>query len=120
VPTEYIVNTCQTKIIVQGVPPKTQQLKSQYNLLEKLGKIATQISILELLRICPNHRASLDKALRDTSIPTDLDVNHLQEMVVYLANSHHVTFSQQDYSSHKSTHNDPLHLEFLVHKNKIR
>lgn len=41
-------------------------------------------------------------------------------MVGYLINSHHASFFEQDYSTRKTNHNDPLHLEVLIHKIKVR
>lgn len=54
------------------------------------------------------------------TVPIDLDVNHCEEMVGCLTNSHHTTFSEQYYSTEKLNHNDPLHLEVLIHKAKVR
>lgn len=79
-----------------------------------------QISILELLQISPNHQAILEKSLQSTTIPTNLDSNNFQEMLGYLTNFHHATFTKQDYSTKKIGHNDPLHREVLVHKTKVR
>lgn len=41
-------------------------------------------------------------------------------MVRYLANSHHVSFFDKYYSTSKTNHNDPLHLEVFIDKYKVR
>lgn len=41
-------------------------------------------------------------------------------MVGYLANTHHVTFSDRDFFSQDSNHNNPLHLGVYINKNKTR
>lgn len=79
-----------------------------------------EISILELLHIPPTHNAVLDKALQESLVPTDINVDEFKAMVGNLPITHHVTFVEHDVVTHKPNHNDPLHLEVFVHKHKIR
>lgn len=75
-----VVTTHRSKIVLKGdpiVPPKSTPT-SQYNLLAHLGKTPTQISILELLKMSPMHRAVLDKSLIESTVPTDIDVDQFQ------------------------------------------
>lgn len=74
----YNVTTHRGKGVLQGVLAKSNASfvpKPEYDLVEKLGKTPSLISILELLRISPSHKAILDKVLRETSIPTNLNVD---------------------------------------------
>lgn len=66
------------------------------------------------------HRIVLDKALTESTIPTDIDVDQFQARIGHLATSQHVTFSNKDIPCDNTHHNDPLHLEVFVHNYKIR
>lgn len=48
---------------------------AQYNLVDQLKKEPTQISILELVNISLAHKDILEKALVDTIVPNNLDVD---------------------------------------------
>lgn len=109
-----------TKQPQSGPSTKQSQPKSQFNLIDQLGKTPVQIYILELLHISPMHKSILDKTLQYFSILQDIDVNQFEAMVGYTTTPHHVTFSDQDYSSPKSNHNDTLHIEVFIHKHKVR
>ena len=100
--------------------PQKWKPKSQFNLIDQLGKTPAQIYILEFLRISPAHKDILDKTMLESLVPKDIDVNQFETMVGYLTTPHHVTFSNQDYSSPKTNHNDALHIETFVHKHKVR
>lgn len=116
------VTTRQSKIVLKGVPvaPSKPIPTSQYNLLEHLGKTPAQISILELLKMSPMHRAVLDKALIESTVPIDIDVDQFQARIGHLVVSQNVAFSDNDISPDKLPHNDPLHLEVFVNNCKIR
>lgn len=85
-----------------------------------MGKIPPQISILDLLRISPTHKAILKKTLQESYVLNDIDVNWFEAMVRYLKSPHHITFLDQDYSSPKPSHNDALHIKVFIHKHKVR
>ncbi|GLJ59482.1 hypothetical protein SUGI_1510350 [Cryptomeria japonica] len=96
---ECHVTTRRGKFTLQGAPAKntaSSSTKPEYDLVEQLGKTPTFISILELLRISPAHKAILDKILRDTSVPIDLSVDQFQAMVGYLSVPHSLTFTEAD------------------------
>ncbi|GLJ27782.1 hypothetical protein SUGI_0545240 [Cryptomeria japonica] len=99
---ECHVTTYRGKITLQGAPAKntaSSSTKPEYDLLEQLGKTPALISILELLRISPTHKSILDKTLRDTSVPTDLNVDQFQAMVGYLSIPHSLTFTEANDAS---------------------
>ncbi|GLJ08444.1 hypothetical protein SUGI_0088870 [Cryptomeria japonica] len=99
---ECNVTTRRGKITLQGAPAKntaSSSTKPEYDLVEQLGKTPALISILELLRISPAHKAILDKTLRDTAIPTDLNVDQFQAMVGYLSIPQSLTFTEADDAS---------------------
>lgn len=79
-----------------------------------------QISILELLKISYAHREILDKALLTTNVPKDLDVDQLQSMVGHLASPHYLTFCEEDDNSLNHLHNQPLNIEAMIHKHRVK
>ncbi|GLJ50598.1 hypothetical protein SUGI_1077960 [Cryptomeria japonica] len=120
---ECHVTTRRGKITLQGASTKntaSSSTKHEYDLVEQLGKTPALISILELLRIFPAHKAILDKILRDTTIPTNLNVDQFQAMVGYLSIPHSLTFIEVDDASVSQPHNAPLHVEAFIHKHRIK
>ncbi|GLJ06735.1 hypothetical protein SUGI_0046600 [Cryptomeria japonica] len=120
---ECNVTTRQGKFTLKSAPNKnttSSSTKPEYDLVEQLGKTPTLISILELLRISPAHKAILDKVLRDTPVPTDLNVDQFQAMVGYLSVPHSLTFTEADDASVSQPHNAPLHIEAFIHKHQIK
>ncbi|GLJ28438.1 hypothetical protein SUGI_0559540 [Cryptomeria japonica] len=116
---ECNVTTRRGKVTLQGAPAKTiasSTTKPEYALIEQLGKTPTLISILELLRISPTHKAIIDKTLRGTSVPTDLNMDQFQAMVGYLSVPHSLTFTKADDAFVSQPHNAPLHIESFLHK----
>ncbi|GLJ23129.1 hypothetical protein SUGI_0436430 [Cryptomeria japonica] len=116
-------NRCRGKFTSQGAPAKntaSSSTKPEYDLVEQLGKTPTLISILELLRISPTHKAILDKILRDTTVPTDLNVDQFQAIVGYLSIPHSLTFREVNDTFVSQPHNAPLHIEAFIHKHRIK
>lgn len=103
---------------------KSKQLASSsspsYSIVEQLKRTNAQISILELLKISSTHKEVLDKALLTTSVPKDLDVDRFQSMVGHLTSPHYLTFSEEDDNSLSHPHNQPLHIEAMIHKHHIK
>lgn len=107
----------KSRIILKGVPSKTIATPSnQYNIVDQLQKIPTQISIFELLKISPSHKEVLEQALMATTILNNLDVCQFQAMVGPLTTPHFLSFSEQDDVSLTHPHNASLHIEVLIHK----
>lgn len=74
---------------------------------------------MELLKISPAHRKILEEALASSTVSSDLDTNQFQAMVRNITTTRLLTFSGQDFPAQPS-HNHALHLEVLVHKNKVK
>lgn len=58
--------------------------------------------------------------MRDTVVPTDLNMDRFQAMVGYLSISHSLTFTEADDASVSQPHNAPLHIEAFIHKHRIK
>ncbi|GLJ17265.1 hypothetical protein SUGI_0299580 [Cryptomeria japonica] len=117
------VTTRRGKFSLQGALAKnitSSSTKPEYDLVEQLGKTPALISILELLRISPAHKAIFDKTLRETSVPPDLNVDQFQVMVGHLSVLHSLTFTEADDTSVSQPHNAPLHIEAFLHKHRIK
>jgi len=115
------VTTRRGRVTVQGAPPHPPRPLSNYNLLDHLGKTPAHISILELLRLSPAHKAILDKALQESSVPNNINITQFQSMVASIAAPCHLTFSDKDLqpSMHPS-HNEALHIEVFVNQRRIK
>lgn len=100
-------------------PANPKSNPNAYSILEKLKKTSTQISIMELLKILPAHTDILKKALVAFFVPRDIDADQFQAMVKHITTPHLLTFSKRDLPTQPS-HNRALHLEVLVHKNKVK
>lgn len=109
-----------SKVTLQRVPPQEPHQASNFNVVDQLKKTPTQISLFELLRISPTHRAILDKALQDSIVFRDMDEILLQAMVGTIIASSRVAFTEKDIPTYRIRHNDPLHLEAYVHNKRIR
>lgn len=114
------VTTHKGTVTLKGPIAKPATPTSQYNLIEHLGKTPAQISILELLRLSPEHKAILDKALATTTVPIDLHVDQFQAMVGHITSAHTVTFTENDDSSLRQPYNATLHIDVLIHNIKIK
>jgi len=115
------VTTRRSQITIQGAPVHPPRPFSNYNILDHLGKTPVHISILELLRISPAHKAILNKALQESLVPNDIDITQFQSMVASIASPCHLTFSDKDLqpSIHPS-HNEALHIEVFVKQFHIK
>lgn len=75
---DCIIITRRSKVTLQGVPSNQPSITSNYNTVDQLKRTPTQISLFELLRISPAHKAVLDKALKDSIVARDIDENIFQ------------------------------------------
>jgi hypothetical protein len=85
-----------------------------------LKQTNSQISIFELLKISLAHRQILDKALAEASVPQDLDLERFQSMVGHQTSPYLMTFSEEDNNSLNHPHNQPLHIEVMIHQTRVR
>ena len=92
---------------------------SSYSILDQLQRTNSQISIFELIKISPAHRKILDKALTEANIPQDLDLEWFQSMVGHLTLPYYLSFSEEDDTSLSHPHNQPLHIEVMIHQKRV-
>lgn len=92
----------------------------QYNLVDQLQRTPAQISILELLKLSPTHKEILEKALVETNVPLNLEVDKFQNMVGHLFYPHCLSFPKQDDMSLNHPQNLPLHIEVLIQKHRVK
>lgn len=85
-----------------------------------MKKTPTHISIFESLHISLAHRAILEKSLCESLVSRDIDENIFQDIVGILVVAPCVAFTERDIPTERLSHNDPLHLEVFMHKNKIK
>ncbi|GLJ28698.1 hypothetical protein SUGI_0565650 [Cryptomeria japonica] len=111
------ITRIKAKVVLPGPTTNTSfTIAKQYNLVEQLQKTPAQISILELLKLSPAHKEILEKALVDTTVSKDLDIDQFQTMVGYLTTPHCLSFTKEDDMSLQHPHNAPLHIEVLIQK----
>ena len=94
--------------------------KLNYNLVDQLQRIPTQILIFELVELSPRHRQVLEDALRMENVPKNLDVDQFQNMVNHIASPHYLSFSEEDDKSLSHLHNLALHIEVMIHRTHVR
>lgn len=75
--------------------------------------------IFELLKILPTHSQILDKALTETNVPQDLDLERFQSIVGHLTSPYYMSFFEEDDNSLSHLHNQPLHIEFMIHQKSV-
>ncbi|GLJ29604.1 hypothetical protein SUGI_0583760 [Cryptomeria japonica] len=112
-------STQRPKVVLKGIVSSSEST-SECNVTTCRGRTPALISILELLSISPAHKAILDKTLRDTSIPTHLNLDQFQAMVGYLSVPHSLTFIEADDTSMSQPHNAPSHIEAFLQKHRIK
>lgn len=88
--------------------------------MDQLQKTLAQISILELLKLSPNHKEILQKSLLETNIPIYLEEEKFQNMVGHLITPHCLSFSEQDDMSITHPQNFLLHIEFLIQRHRVK
>ena len=91
-------------------------MAASYSILDQLQRTNAQISIFEFLKISPAHRQILDKALTEANVPQDLDLERFQSMVGHLTSPYYMSFSEEDDNSLSHLHNQPLHIEVMIHE----
>lgn len=73
-----------------------------------------------MLHISPTHKEVLDKALKESIVPIDINVDQFQAMIENISSSHPVTIIENDVIHNKLDHNYPLCLDIFLHNTKIR
>ena len=95
-------------------------MTASYSILNNLQRTNAQISIFELLKILPAHRQILDKVLVEENVAQDLDLEKFQSMVGHLTSPYYMSFSKEDENSLSHPHNQPLHIEVMIHQKRVR
>lgn len=66
------------------------------------------------------HKEILEKALVETTVSKDLDVDQFQNMVGHLIAPHCLSFSENDDASLQHPYNAPLHVEVSINKTHVK
>lgn len=96
--------------------PKT----GKYNLLEKIEKTSTNISILDIIKISNVHKDILYQTLQGLGVPLEVDPTHLQVTMENIIPNEHIFFNHREIPTENPTHNLPLYIEVVVTRNKIK
>ena len=118
----------QSKVVLKfsrdhkNAPSSKQLITSKspnYDLVNQLRRTPAQISIFELLELSPLHKDILEKALRSTNVPTDIDAERFQAMVNHISSPHYLTFSEEDDRALSHPHNLTLHIKVQIFHARI-
>lgn len=116
----HVIMRSKAKVVLSGPTTNTSSTAKQYNLVDQLQKTHAQISILELLKLSPTHKEILERALIDTTVSKDLDIDQFQTMVGHLTTPHCLSFTEEDNMSLQHPHNAPLQIEIPIHKMHVK
>lgn len=115
-----VITRSKEKVTFPGIAKVPTSTSQQYNLVEQLQRIPAQISILERLKVSPMHEEILEKALVETTVSKDLDIDQFQNMVGHLIAPHCLSFFENDDASLQHPHNAPLHVEVTINKTCVK
>ena len=87
---------------------------AQYNIIEHLGNMPAQISILDLLRTSPIHQEILDKALKEGHVPIDINTTQFETLVGHLSAACALSFKESDIPDVAPDHTLPLRIAVMV------
>lgn len=63
----------------------------------------------------------IDSRIRlTTNVPKDLDLDQFQSMVGHLTSPHYLSFFKEDDNLLNHPHNEPLHIEVMIHKHHVK
>lgn len=120
---DYSVTTYHERVTIQGVPPPPNpppmSSTRRYGLLDHLGKIPAQVSILELLKTSPIHKDILEETLLESHVPDNINDAQFQALIRNLATQQHLVFSSNDTPTN-DYHNKPFHIEALIQKHEVK
>lgn len=80
----------------------------------------TQIFIVELLKTSPVHKKVLEQALLASHVPDNIKITQFQALIGNVTVQHHLIFASKDVPSDDPSHREPLHIEAIVQKHKIK
>ena len=114
---ECAVTTRRARFNIAGPPissTPSAPSKSQYNILEHLGNMPAQISILDLLRTSPVYKDILDQALIESRVPSDINATDFRNLVGHLSSSCALSFKPTDMPVVEPDHTLPLRIAIMV------
>lgn len=95
-------------------------MTTQYNILEHLGKMPTQIFISDHLKASPTHQEILTQKLQEARVPRNIDPMQFKTMVAHLCSTYHLNFTQFDVVVPDLNHICPLNIEAIVKHYKVK
>ena len=84
--------------------------KSDYNVVDQLGKTPSKISILSLLLYSEHHRNALLKLLNSAFVPHEISVNQFETVVANITAGNGLGFTDFDLPPEGRNHNNALHI----------
>lgn len=78
---------------------------SEYDIIEQLRKLPSQISLLELINSSDKHRDVLQKFLAEVHVPNAIDVNTLEVLMSNILAKDMITYSDEDLTELGRNHN---------------
>ena len=93
------------------VPTPSQ---AQYNLIEHLRNMPTQISILDLLCTSPIYKEILDSVLHESHVPIDTNAIEFRNLVGHISTPCALFFKTTDILEVEPDHTLPLHIAIMV------
>lgn len=94
--------------------PALDPLATQYNILEHLGNMPTQISILDLLLTIPLYREILNNTLHESHFPSDINAIEFRNLVGHLFISCALSFKPSGVPEIGPDHILPLYIAIMV------
>ena len=96
------------------------QPNAQYNIIEHLGNMSAQISILDLLCTSPIYREILDSALHESHVPIDINATEFRNLVGHLSTPCALSFKTSDIPKVEPDHTLPLRITIMVSNFSIK
>ena len=84
--------------------------RSDYNVVEQLGKIPSKISMLALLLCSEAHAKALVKILKTAHVPQETSADQFQDCVTSLTADNGLGFSDPDLTPRRRKYNEALHV----------
>ena len=84
--------------------------RSEYNIVEQLGKTPSNISMLSLLLCSEAHAKASVKFLKTAHVPQEISVDQFEDCVASLTADNGLGFSDVDLTLRGRKHNEALHV----------
>ncbi|XP_027122081.1 uncharacterized protein [Coffea arabica] len=93
--------------------------RSEYNVVEQLNKMPTQISILDLLFSSDLHRDALLEVLTKVRIPKNISVDNFSHIVGNVLTAKQITFSDEELPAERTGHNKALYVAVTCNRKML-